>query len=179
MINETTYENFQDKPEGQLFYISDLNQYGIKIFGKELLGNIGHVYNKNLLKSGRTVLHQVIDCKYGNNCRKILSQKYCKFFHEPFELKKLLDKEQINDDFYKTCIGHSHNFLNINWLYSTDTVSKNKATRQISSKETLGYDIELMRLENSSKENIKKLQQQLMHDLLVLNQLEEAFAEPK
>ena len=151
-----------------LRWVSEINQYTLKINNLVLRGNIGNIYDSKILLNDRIKAHQVVICEKGNNCSNILSNQYCKFFHDPMDLLELKNNNIISDQFYKKCIKLTRNFSSTSWLYSS---SYNKNMRCIGSKSTIDCDIACVKTLGIYKNNIENMKQQVMHDLLILLKL--------
>lgn len=150
--------------------INETNQYSIKINNLILYGNIGNIYDKNILLNDKIQAHQVVPCVYKNECKNILNNKYCKYFHDPNQLFELKILKIISADFYDETIKYVRNFANTSWIY-TPTYTSN--TRCIGSNASLLNDIQIATLSQKYKNNIETMKQQVMHDLLILLVLSE------
>lgn len=150
--------------------VNETNQYKLQINDLILLGNIGNIYDKNILLNDRIQAHQVVCCKYGNTCKNILSEVYCKYYHEPQYLLVLKNKKLISSKFYEKTIKYIRNFSNTAWVYSSIYAPN---TRCIGSKTSLLNDIQIAHISQKYKDNIENMKQQVMHDLLVLLTLSE------
>lgn len=152
-----------------LGWVNEINQYTLKINNLVLRGNIGNIYDSKILLNNRIQAHQVVICSKGNNCSNILSNQYCKFFHDPLDLLELKNNKIISDQFYQKCIKLTRNFSSTSWIYSPN--SKNNM-RTIGSKSTIDYDIACIKTSNTYN-HIENMKQQVMHDLLILLRLSE------
>jgi hypothetical protein len=148
-----------------LNWISELNQYSIKINNLVLRGNIGNIYDKRILLNDRIHAHQVVPCSYGNKCKAILSEKYCKYYHDPMQLLALKNSKLISEDFFTECKKYIRNFSNTSWVY-TSAYSTNM--RCIGSRTSLLNDMQIASVSANYQANIETMKQQVMHDILVL-----------
>lgn len=151
-----------------LQWIQELNQFHIKINNLSLYGNIGNIYDKKILKNDRIQAHQVVACAKQNNCNNILSQQYCKFWHDPINLLELKKNKIISDDFYYTTIKYKRNFASTTWIYTSDINLSNTNLRSLGSAATLPNDLLVAKLSSNRKVYIDNMKAQVMHDLLIL-----------
>lgn len=164
-------------PNTNVSWISELNQWSIKINGIVLRGNIGNIYSRRIIDSSKISANHIIPCKMGNDCYTILSEstRGCKFYHDPLDLIKLREQGKISSEYYNLCKLNKRNFSNISWLY-TDSFknNKNKYMRSFGSYDSLKYDINFMKisLDDRIKDDIETLKDQIMHDILVLIELQ-------
>jgi hypothetical protein len=150
-----------------LMWSDDINQYSIKINNLILRGNIGNIYDKKIIYQKNICAHQVTPCFNGNRCSAILSQKYCKYYHDPVELIQLKNDNIISEEFYQTTIKYTRNFSNTSWIY-TNINSNNRNMKYIGSKSNLDNDISILKLSKDRKKIIENMKQLVFHDLLVL-----------
>jgi hypothetical protein len=164
MVNIITINNIDELPNTHLYYISDINQYAIKINNIIYRGNIGNIYNKDDINNNKInsscksespinieKTNQILYCKYGNSCNNLLKKKeICNFYHDPCDInilykKKIIDLHKFN--MYKTTYK---NFINTNWLYVNSIKNnKNKNMRHFGSKNNLINDIRILKLNNN------------------------------
>lgn len=161
---------YTDQPTIKLNIINETNQYKLKINNLVLVGNIGNIYDKNMLLNDRVLAHQVVPCKYDNTCKNVLLQKYCKYYHEPQQLLLLKNEKIISAEYYTKAITFVRNFSNTSWLYSSVHTPN---TRCLGSKTSLANDMQIATLNTTYKQNIVTMKQQVMHDILVLLALNE------
>jgi hypothetical protein len=171
-VNITSLNALNTFNKINLGWVSEINQYTLKINNLVLRGNIGNIYDSKILLNDRIQAHQVVICSKGNNCSNILSNQYCKFFHDPMDLLELKNNKIISDQFYQNCIKLTRNFSSTSWIYSTD-VNRKSNMRCIGSKSTIDYDIACIKTLDVYKTNIENMKQQVMHDLLILLKLSE------
>lgn len=159
-----------------IYWCEEINQYYLKINNLVLYGNISNIYTKQMVKNNNNI-HQLTPCVYKNNCDKVLSNTYCKFWHDPKDLIILKNNRIITDDYYFKTIQLTRNFTNTSWLY-TNTVMNNtpQNMRYIGNGATLNNDIALCRISNTYKEQIENFKAQVMHDLLILLKLTEVIS---
>ena len=162
----------RNMPSVELTYVNELNQYCIKINNLLLRGNIGNIYDKKIINNSKINVHQVVICANRNNCKNILSNQYCKFYHDPIDLYQLKDNKIISDEFYYMYINYTRNFSNTSRIYSQD-LSFDKNMRCIGSKSSLMNDILRIKTLNIYKNQIENMKHQVMHDLLILLKLSE------
>lgn len=156
-----------------LYWLPELNQYIININNMILRGNIGNIYDKKIIQNNKIKAHQVVICAEANNCKNVLSEQYCKFWHDPVDLIVLKDNKIISDEYYYRTIQHTRNFANTSWIYSSDKPTANSNMRHIGAASRLRNDIALCKISNIYKTQIKNLKAQIMHDLLILLTLHE------
>ena len=157
-----------------LIWIPEINQYSIQINDIILRGNVGNIYDKRMLRNEGVKAHQVMICKKGNGCENILSNQYCKFWHDPVELLNLKNNKIITDEFYNTTIKYTRNFSNTSWIYTSDKRTIPRNMRCIGSKDMLNNDIALFKAsKNVYMNQIQDFKHQVMHDILVLCMLYE------
>jgi hypothetical protein len=169
-INAKVVNNINDIPNMPLYWIQNINQFGIKINNTVFKGNIGNIYNKKHIQSGINV-NQTIICKYGNKCNSLINNKICKFYHDPSDLLILLKNNSINKITYNTYIKLKRNFINTSWIHTEmPIINKNINMRHFGSRNTLNYDFDLIQIENnkSNKINIQNIRHQCIHDILVI-----------
>jgi hypothetical protein len=168
-INIRYVPNQPNQLDVKLNWISELNQYSLQINNLTLRGNIGNIYNKKILLDDSIKAHQVIPCYKKNKCSNILSQKYCKYWHDPVDLILLREANIISNEFYNQTIKFTRNFSNVSWVYS-DNKNFSKvidSTRTIGSRNSLYNDMMIYKL-NNNKDQIEEYKAQVMHDILVL-----------
>jgi hypothetical protein len=163
---------------GIIQYNEALNQYSLVIGDGQhkhiLRGNRGNIYDHKILYNGRVRAHQVVICKAGSACKNILAGEYCRFYHEPTDLWRLLGEKKISPEFYKKSVALTRNFANTSWLHASDTIGgllkKNINMRLFGSKQSLKNDVESLRLCRSRylEDQLKNLEHQIMHDILTL-----------
>jgi hypothetical protein len=154
-------------PCTNLAWIDELGQYSININNMILRGNIGNIYDKRIINKSNVHTHQVTHCIYGNECRNVVSQKYCKYFHDPMDLLQLKKQGSISEEYFQSMIRLIRNFSNTAWLYTSNN-SINRNLRCVGSAATLDNDIASLMLNNDRKNIIENYKQQVMHDILVL-----------
>jgi hypothetical protein len=150
-----------------LTWVEELGQYSININNMVLRGNIGDIYDKKIINKGNVHTHQIAICVHRNECRNILSEKYCKYYHDPMELLQLKKQGMISDEHFQSMIKLKRNFSNTAWLYAPNNFI-NRHLRCIGSAATLDNDISILMLNNDKKNIIETYKQQVMHDILVL-----------
>lgn len=158
--------------DNKLCWSPDLNQYCIRINGILLRGNIGNIYDKKILLNDKINAHQVMQCVYGDRCPNILSEKYCKFYHDPLDLYKLWKQNKISEDYYQKTIKYVRNFANTSWMYTSawSIFKIPQNMRIIGSKSTLKNELSVFNLLSVPQQKfyIENMKQQIMHDILVL-----------
>jgi len=171
-VNVTSLTSLNSINKVNLGWVGEINQYSLKINNLVIRGNIGNIYDSKMLLNDRIQAHQVVICSKGNTCSNILSNQYCKFFHDPMDLLDLKNNKIISDQFYQKCIKLTRNFSSTSWIYSTD-VNRKSNMRCIGSKSTIDYDIACIKTLDVYKANIENMKHQVMHDLLILLKLSE------
>lgn len=176
LINVKIVNDINDVPNIPLYWVSNINQYVTQINGIIFRGNIGNIYNKSHIKNN-IVTNQIIICKYGNTCKKILNSDICKFYHDPLDLLSLLKEEKITHKVFNNYKKLYRNFLNTAWIYTDLPLNNNnKIMRHFGSRNTLKHEFDLIKINNMKTNDniIQDFRQQCMHDILVimgLNQL--------
>lgn len=153
-------------------YNEETNQYLCTIDNIELRGNLGNIYDRNILRNDKIQAHQVLPCHNGNKCYNILRQKYCKFYHDPNDLLLLKEVGVISENFYRETIQYTRNFASTSWLYSPFLSNNKYNMRSFGSKNTLEHDIRMTFLRKTGKDELKNFKAQVMHDILVLKKIE-------
>jgi hypothetical protein len=167
-INTKIIDDVSEIPNLPLYWVSNINQFALRINGVIFRGNIGNIYNKSHSYDN---VNQILICKNGNICQNLYNNKLCKFYHDPYDLLQLLNEEKISQEIFdKYKISH-RNFINTSWIYTElHHNKKNLFMRHFGSKNTLNNEIDLMQI-NSNKTtllNINNYQHQTMHDILVV-----------
>ena len=194
MDNIITIEKIEDLPNANIYYISNINQYAIKINNITYRGNIGNIYNKKSINTNKhnknsEHVNQILYCKYGNKCKTLLVKKeICNFYHDPIDILKLYNNNIIDSAKFNLYINTHKNFINTNWMYINSLKNnKNKSMRHFGSKDNIIQDIRIMKLNNNFKPInksdkseyindpnilcIKNFKSQLIHDILVMNEI--------
>ena len=155
-----------DIPNSPIYWIKNINQFGIRVGGTLLRGNVGNVYYKKHIQDNYDV-RQTLICKYGNKCKSLFEKRKCKFYHDPVDLLQLLNCGLITKQTYKRQNTH-RNFMNTSWMMTDmPTNKKNASMRHFGSRNTLRYEFDLMSIENGNH-GIQNFKHQLMHDILVM-----------
>jgi hypothetical protein len=158
--------NILDEVTEDIKYDSDKNKYIISLLGTELRGNLGNIYNRKMIR--KTKAHQISVCKWHNMCGKVLSEKYCKFYHDSAELEQLLLCGKISDEYFKETIKLTRNFTNTAWIYSSDF---NQYMRNFGNKADLDNELCLLKERPTAKQELEDFKAQLTHDILILYEL--------
>lgn len=159
-------ENIIDIPQTPLYWVNSTKQYAINLGGMILRGNIGKIYNKNIILKNNN-LSNIIYCNKGKNCPNILKEQYCKFYHDPLELLELKNNCEISEKFYCQQIAPK-NFTNTSWIYTDyPEKSNNLYMRTFGSGDTLAHYIKLAKL-TGDPINKSNYSDQTIHDILVL-----------
>lgn len=143
-----------DVPNAKLYYIKEFKQYGIRINGHLLHGDIGIIGNKEYLM-----------CKHGNGCHIVLEGRICPRYHNVRDLVKL--RSQLSQENYQKIIDHYRipYFHRTSFQTATKRDGKIKhqiKQRQIGNRSTLYYD-----LERECDFDIDYRPLQLAHDMLI------------
>lgn len=157
-----------DIPETSLYWIESLQQFAINIGGMVLRGNIGNIYNSNRINRNSSI-GNVIYCKHKNSCDSLLSGKVCKYYHDPVDLLNLKISGLINTIQLEQQ-RQPRNFINTSWIYTEyPEQHSNSNMRHFGSLDTLNHSIQLIKLQPSSRNNIKckNYADQCIHDILV------------
>lgn len=159
-------QNDTDRDSDQVIkYSKTTNQYYCNIDGIELRGNIGKIFNTRILRNTEIKAHQVVRCCYGNECKKVLQQQYCKFYHDPSDLLYLLESGIISLDYYNATKKLTRNFASTSWLYAQEPT---EYMRSFGSVSTLNHDLNMLDIRNSRERELDTFKSQVMHDILVL-----------
>lgn len=154
------------RPDSKIInYNEETNQYHCNIDGLILRGAAGNIYDRNFIRNSRIHAHQVIHCKDGNLCKYVLTQTYCKFYHDPEDLLILQKAGIISPEYYKQTIKYTRNFSNSSWVF---TSNNNKYMRQFGSLASLELDLKRLELKGEKEDAIKNYKEQVIHDLLIL-----------
>lgn len=128
------------KPDGQLYYIEDINMFATQLFGNTLMGNIGNIFQYGETQS------KVRNCNHGALCN---NRANCAFFHDPRDVPGSRD---------------IRNYCTANWVYAPNGPQKNNADNRnlkFGSRDNIANDIVLM-----SQQDISRHEQMTMHWLL-------------
>jgi hypothetical protein len=170
-VKTISVNSIDDIPDTPLYWINNINQFGININGVLFRGNIGNVFNKSHIQFGDKI-SQTIICKYGNMCKTLLYGKLCKFYHDPYDLLKMYKSNIISEKTYNLYKSLCRNFTNTSWIYTTrNNNKKNINMRHFGSRNTLKYDFDSMSIEQSSSvknSHIQNYKHQCIHDILVI-----------
>jgi hypothetical protein len=159
-------DDITEIPITPIYWIHSIKQFGINLGGMILRGNIGNIYNKNIILKNNN-LSNIMYCNKQNKCINILNQKYCKFYHDPLDLIILKNNGTITEEFYNKQIL-PRNFINTSWIYTDYPEKKNNSNmRLFGSVDTLEHFIKLSKLIDEDI-NKKNYMDQTMHDILVL-----------
>jgi len=162
-INVKIVSDINEIPNTPIYWVSNINQFAFQINGVILRGNIGNIYDKT--KHNKT---QLVICKYGNKCQTLFSNNICKFYHDPYDLLKLLESKKISKELFNHYASMYRNFINTSWLY-TDSWYKNDTMRPFGSRNLLRYSFDALKLYNANnKRVVENFKHQCMHDILVL-----------
>jgi hypothetical protein len=167
-INTIHVNSIHDIPITPMYWINDINQFGININGVILRGNIGNIFNKSHIQSGNKI-SQTIICKHGNACKLIMSNKLCKFYHDPCDLLKIYKSGIMTRENYNIYKLLHRNFINTSWL--PDYTNKKNNMRKFSSRNTLKCDFNALNFEHdilSKNIHIQNYKHQCIHDILVI-----------
>lgn len=170
MTKVRTVNSINEIPNIPLYWVENIGQYATQINGIVFRGNIGNIYNKSDIRE-RRITNQTVICAYGNECKNILSEKECAFYHDQLDLLELRDAGKISAEFFRHCKKKHRNFFNTSWIY-TDMPhnKKNSMMRHFGSRNVLKHELDIMNLNNSrcTKTSLDNYRQQVMHDLLVM-----------
>lgn len=149
--NVTTIKSLDELPDTRMYWVTDVQQFAIKICGMVLRGNIGTVYPSIHTANGHVI--KINACRYGRMCRNIGSAEGCTYYHDPVEM----GSEQA------TKFKEIRNFTNGSWLYTSEPVKENnKMMRHIGSRPTIYSD-----LHNVSSNEAQCWIDQTIHSILV------------
>ncbi len=158
-------------------YNETTNQYYCDIDGVVLRGNIGNIYDKNILRNDRIKAHQVIECRDGNKCININKSQYCKFYHDPEDLLILKQAGVISYDFYRDIINRPRNFANTSWIYTTFDNDAAKNMRRFGSGATLEHDLKISKTRGTLDKELNNFKSQVIHDILILKKIHSIYRE--
>jgi len=137
-----------DIPIGHIYYIKSLKQYAINIFGIIIKGNLANIVKYQTKNSAR--------CDYGIYCKSLIKNKECKYYHDPEDYVQLqIEVPEV-----------TRNYTIGSWIYSSNRNPKNYYMRHVGSKNTLIYDLEMLKT-IQYREEIANREGQLIHDLLI------------
>ena len=144
-------DNISEIPVNNLYYISSIKQYAINIAGIIIKGNLANIVNYQTEKSAR--------CEYGVECKSFTKSKTCKYYHDPEDYIKLnLPVPEENDNIRNFTVG--------SFLYSKNRRPKTYFTRHVGSRDTLTYDLDMLKTVQY-REEVSNREGQLIHDLLI------------
>ena len=144
----TVVETAADIPVSSLYYIKQLGQFALNVNGVVIRGSLGNVVERSAENSAR--------CEYGTECKSLLRNGTCKYYHDPTEYLKV----------GKPIADVTRNFTVGSWLYCSNSKPSRYYTRHVGSRDTLQAD--LTRLKKSQyRDEIFTREGQLAHDLLV------------
>jgi len=155
-------ESLDEIPNTNIYWISSINQFAVRINGVLFRGDIGNIFNKN--DQNQIGIEK---CCHGKNCKNLKTKHGCKFYHDPFDLlmNGLLD---TSDEKTKICSKY-RNWSNSSWIYTSDFIKpSNLNMRHIGNRATLNEDLILLKKSIKYKDSIDKYQSQIMHDILVV-----------
>jgi hypothetical protein len=162
-----------DIPNNYIYWIDDIEQFGIKINNILLRGNIGNIYAGNSDNQRNDKKINITKCKNVLCSKMILSNKehFCDFYHNPLDIIELYHKGFIDKNDLKRILEHNNirNYPNNSWLY-TDGLrnTKNKHLRHVGNRASLLSDLDLLKYSNNRKKEVEKYMDQTMHDILVV-----------
>lgn len=169
-VNVKIVKNIDEIPNTPLYWVSGINQFAMHINGVVFRGNIGNIYNKNSIQTEQST-NQTVICKNRNQCKYLLGDKICKFYHDPHDLMQLSKQGKLSKYKFKKYRSLSRNFINTSWIY-TDLPrnKKNALMRHFGSRNTLKNEFDLIKINNSKLNEIiiDNYRQQTLHDILVI-----------
>jgi hypothetical protein len=146
-IAASTIEHEKEIPSIlNVFYIKNLRQFGIRINGHLISGNIGNLCQYNDKSTSY--------CAYGTKCKNLIQDKKCRYYH-PYNDYRVLGIRYPSENI--------KNFTYGSWLYSK---KKDEYYRHIGNRATLLTDISNLKKVEFQRE-IQNREAQLMHDILV------------
>lgn len=167
----TEVNSIDDIQKSNIYFIKPLNQYAVSFGGMVLRGNIGNIYNSNMVnKIGPSKFKDIFYCKYENKCPNILNDKLCKYYHDPLQLQMLERAGIITPARFNNMIKHK-NHLNTSWIYTDYPENNNNVNmRHFGSRDTLTQFIQLAKIDKSKRitNYIQNFKDQCIHDILVL-----------
>ncbi len=146
-------------PNVNLYWVD--GQFAIRINNVIIKGNVGNIYNKEGMNKIVKVKN-VNKCTFGSECKKIMENKECLFYHEPTDAAE--NSKCEHEQFIR-------NYVNSSWMYSPNSFNKkNMCMRRVGDRDFLNYDIEkLLKYDKKLMENEIDIRiNQTMHDILVL-----------
>jgi hypothetical protein len=171
-VNAKIVNDISEIPNIPLYWVSNINQFAVHINGVIFRGNIGNIYSKNSIASHKDKpTNQIIICKHGNKCTKLLSVEQCPFYHDPFDLLQLVKCGEISEDVFESYKKLNRNYINTSWIHTDMPYNKNNAQmRKFGSRNMLRYELELIKFSNAPHDelDIKNFRHQCMHDFLVV-----------
>lgn len=142
--NILSYVNTTD-----LYYIPAWNHFAVKCGSVIFHGNIGDVYSTDRSRPFKTP-EKVKECRYQNQCLSLRNNNYteCSYYHDPEECPGSHD---------------TRNFIADSWIYtsSTSRYSSRYGSRKLSSRDSLGIDIQRI-----TTDDAKLHISQTTHDIL-------------
>jgi len=160
-ITAKIVKNLNEIPNINLYWVN--GQFAIRINNILIKGNMGNIYTKDKMNK-ITKVKNIKKCILGPECKKIIENKECSFYHD----------NMVNTDHNKSFLidkNNIRNFTNSSWMYSSESFNKNnKYMRHIGNRNTLDHDIDrLLRCDKKIIDNeIDTRVNQIMHDILIL-----------
>ena len=180
-VNVKVVDDISEVPNIPLCWVKNINQFAMQINGIMFRGNIGNIYNKTDINTNKPT-NQTVICKHGNKCKNILNEKGGGFYHDQLDLLNLQTEGKISTEFFNISKKKYRNFLNTSWLHTDMQYSaKNTSMRHFGSRNTLKYELDIMKLNNSKNTELSfnNFRQQCMHDLLVIMSLNQCNILPE
>jgi hypothetical protein len=143
-----TVETPEEIPINSIYYISSLKQYAINIAGVIIKGELANIVEYQTKWSAR--------CEYGTKCKSFTKDIICNYYHEPDDFIKM--NKEIPDDIRNFTVG--------SWLYSRNRRPKTYFTRHVGSRDSLSYDLTMMK-HIQYREEVSNREGQIIHDLLI------------
>ena len=169
-IRVKTVNKLDEVPNTPMYWVKDINQFAISINGVMMRGNIGNIYDKTHIQKNKKT-HQVVICTHGNKCRALLHGQICKFYHDPVDVSELLQAGEITAATFAQYKNITRNYINTSWIHTDMPSNKNNNNmRHFGSRNTLKYNFDLMKINNSKTRDIQiqNYKHQCMHDILVI-----------
>jgi len=171
VINDLIHQLIKKNPYyNSVHYNNETNEYEIILDSNiTLKGNLGIIFKESQINDRNITTDQISYCNQNNNCKNVLKEKYCKFYHPHSELLKLKNNNLISEEYFNTMIQYQKNYHPKSWLYKPEY--KKNSLRKIGSKNNLKTDIFMLLNNPDRKIIIEEFKSQIIHDILLLKEI--------
>ena len=142
-------------PNIPLYWIDNLKEFGVRINGILLTGNLGNICTNGIDNKF------IRRCEFESKCKKLTTKKKCKYYHTN---KEVIDAK-LTPELQEWYLSNRRQFTNGSWLYNPN----GPHGRKISSANMLITDLIIWK-NNKANETIYA---QTMHDIILVCVLNE------